>query len=42
MVSMLTMSMFLSPAARRRTISSRDASALLATGVCLITYLPPD
>src|SRR4051794_30041448 len=41
-VSMLMMSMFLSPAASRRTTSSRDASALLATGVCLITYLPPD
>src|SRR6478609_7082864 len=41
-VSMLMMSMFLSPAARRRTTSSRDASALLAIGVCLITYLPPD
>src|SRR3954447_17437924 len=41
-VSMLTMSMFLSPAASRRTISSRDASALLATGDCLMTYLPPD
>src|SRR3954469_24619296 len=41
-VSMLMMSMFLSPAASRRTINSRDASALLATGVCLITYLPLD
>ena len=41
-MSMLMMSMFLSPAARRRTTSSRDASALLATGVCLITYLPLD
>ena len=41
-VSMLMMSMFLSPAARRRTSSSREASALLATGVCLITYSPSD
>ena len=41
-VSMLTMSMCLSPAARRRTISSRDASALVDTGVCLMTYWPLD
>src|SRR3954453_11048164 len=41
-VSMLMMSMFLSPAARRRTTSSRDASAELATGVCLMTYWPFD
>src|ERR1700754_1891561 len=41
-VSMLMMSMFLSPAAWRRTTSSRDASALLATGVCLMTSLPVD
>src|SRR4051794_26446372 len=39
---MLMMSMFLSPAARRRTINSRDASAELATGVCLMTYWPFD
>ncbi len=41
MVSMLMMSMFLSPAASRRTNSSRVASALLPTGNMAILYLPP-
>src|SRR6478735_2358280 len=42
MVSMLMMSMFLSPAARRRTNSSRVASALLATGDMVTRYRPLD
>src|SRR6478752_8016081 len=42
MVSMLMMSMFLSPAARRRTNNSRVASALLATGDMATRYRPLD
>ena len=40
MVSVLMMSMFLSPAARRLTNSSRVASALLPTGNMAILYWP--
>ena len=41
-VSMLIRSMFLSPAARRRTSSSREMSTFVDSGEISIVYLPPD